>query len=178
MSSYVFLRECFTYDPSSGVLFWKSRPRSHFANDRAWHVFLSRDAGNVAGSLSKIGYLTVRINGKSFYVHRVAWEIVNGPIPRHMQIDHIDGNKIHNRLENLRLATRGQNAMNAILRRGKQLPKGVHFDKNRRKYMAYISSHGTHYHLGRFNDVASAEKAVRKKRTELHGEFCHHGESR
>ncbi|WP_436868476.1 HNH endonuclease signature motif containing protein, partial [Enterobacter hormaechei] len=40
------------------------------------------------------------------------WEMHNGPIPQNMEIDHINRIKLDNRLENLRLATRRQNACN------------------------------------------------------------------
>lgn len=66
----------------------------------------------VTGTLSKAGYLRIRYNGKVEYVHRLMWQHFNGPIPSGMHIDHINGNKSDNRLENLRLVTPFENVQN------------------------------------------------------------------
>ena len=50
-------------------------------------------------------YMTIRL-------HRIIWEIANGPIPDGLEIDHINRNSLDNRLENLRLATRRQQCTN------------------------------------------------------------------
>lgn len=44
-----YLQECFTYDPLTGTLFWKDRPRSHFNSDRAWISSVSQNHGRIAG---------------------------------------------------------------------------------------------------------------------------------
>ena len=66
----------------------------------------------VTGSVSKAGYLRIRYRGKVEYVHRIMWEAFNGPIPKGMHIDHINGIKSDNRLVNLRLVTPLENIQN------------------------------------------------------------------
>lgn len=58
------------------------------------------------------GYFQVRIAGKKQLVHRLIWEAFNGPIPKGMQIDHINRVRTDNQLENLRLVTQTQNNRN------------------------------------------------------------------
>lgn len=63
------------------------------------------------------GYLYVFLskNGKrkGFRIHRVVYEAFRGPIPKGLTIDHVNGDKTDNRLENLQLLTRGDNARKA-----------------------------------------------------------------
>ena len=47
-------------------------------------------------------------------VHRAVWETFNGPIPKGMEIDHIDGDSFNNKLSNLKLVTHAENTRNPI----------------------------------------------------------------
>ena len=62
-------------------------------------------------SITKNGYLQVwnSHTKKKEFLHRVIWEELNGPIPGDLTIDHINGNKVDNRIENLQLLTRKAN---------------------------------------------------------------------
>lgn len=62
----------------------------------------------VKGTLRN-GYL----RWNSLSIHRLVWEAFNGPISENMVIDHIDGNRSNNRLENLRLVSQSDNMYNA-----------------------------------------------------------------
>lgn len=84
-------------------------------------------------NLTKGGYIynSYRTkNGKQLvlYRHRVIWHYFNGEIPIGLQIDHIDGNRKNNRLDNLRLVTHKENMNNPITRKRMEL---VWSDKNR-----------------------------------------------
>lgn len=63
--------------------------------------------------LSTFGYVVVTIKHKEFMAHRMIWESVNGPIPEGLQINHINGIKTDNRIENLELVTPSQNTLHA-----------------------------------------------------------------
>jgi len=69
-------------------------------------------------SISKTGYLITGLpseTGRSWYsVHRAVYETFNGDIPDNMVINHIDGNKLNNQLNNLELVTRSQNVIHAF----------------------------------------------------------------
>lgn len=114
--------------------------------------FLLRRNGKAVGNIVKNskGYdkQYVRVHwskdGKqtSAYAHQVIWELVNGPIPDGMQIDHINGDGLDNRPENLRLATRTQNMYNRRANKGTKhgLPKGIIM--NYGKYTARVTVEG------------------------------------
>jgi hypothetical protein len=71
-------------------------------------------AGAVAGGKTSAGYFTVMVKGYRTVAHRVIWEMFNGSIPQDTFVDHIDGNKGNNKIENLRLATHSINCRNRM----------------------------------------------------------------
>jgi len=108
-------------------------------------------------------------------IHRWIMEKVTGQdIPRERVVDHIDGNPLNNSLENLRIATKKENAQNKKLLSSKNTSgyKGVYFDKGIKKYRAQITAHNVHYHLGSHACPKQAAKAYDKKARELFGEFA------
>lgn len=73
------------------------------------------DIGDPAGHLSR-GYWVVSLNGKKLQAHRVVYELLKGAIPEGEFIDHIDGNRSNNNINNLRAVLRSGNARNAAKR--------------------------------------------------------------
>lgn len=105
-------------------------------------------------------------NGKLSYMHR---EIINAP--KHLAVDHIDGNPLNNRRSNLRLCSTAQNLFNRRSKRGKSKYKGVHLYKN--KWIASIGYNGRHIYIGLFDNESDAAKAYDKKAAELFGQFAY-----
>jgi virulence-associated protein VapD len=103
------------------------------------------------------------------YMHRDLLKAEKGKI-----IDHINGDKLDNRLCNLRFATTQQNSMNQTTRTHPKHSKykGVSYDKSRNKWIAYCVKDNKMYNLGRVNDEKEAARLYNKKALELHGEFA------
>lgn len=106
-----YLLECFRHDEETGKLYWRVRPDHHFNTPRGAINFNSRFANKEAGSLNDKGYLTVRLDKVPTRVHRAIWKMVTGEDPKYF-IDHIDGDKTNNRIENLRDVTHEENNVN------------------------------------------------------------------
>jgi hypothetical protein len=129
----------------------------------------SKASGSRAGYQSVGGYRFVRINKVLCLEHRIVWLLHRGVLPNF--IDHINGVKNDNRIENLREATKSQNAANSRVMSESLVPfKGVHFYVG--KYCAAISCNGQRYYLGRHKTAVEAAKAYDRKATELFGEYA------
>jgi len=125
--------------------------------------------------MSRNKYRKVRVDGKLQRLHRVLWADANGPIPAGMQIDHINGDTLDNRLENLRLVTHKDNARNAKRRSdNKSGVTGVHWKKKNQKWTAQIKDNGKQVYLGLHDDWFEAVCA-RKSAEKRLGYHVNHG---
>jgi hypothetical protein len=160
------LNHLFEYDKETGNLIWKIKP------SRRGH---SVKAGDIAGTLKSHGYLCVGINYNSYRAHRLIFLMHKGYLPK--TIDHINGDKLDNRIENLRAATVGQNQHNRKTNANNTSGyKGVSWNKAQKKWTARITLERKIIHLGYFANVEEAAEVVRKAREELHGSFANHGD--
>lgn len=98
--------------------------------------------------------------------YHLVWLFHHGRWPE-LEIDHIDRNKINDRIENLREATRQENAAN--INKGNKLPTGVSWFKQNKKYQAYMYRKGRKVHLGYF-DVP--EDAAERRRIAMENEHA------
>ena len=96
--------------------------------------------------------------------------------PKGMDVDHINGDALDNRKENLRICTRSENCRNKKVRSdSKSGYKGVHQRPPNGRYQAYIGDptrKGRHMYLGHHDSAEEAARAYDKKAIELHGEFA------
>ncbi len=110
---------------------------------------------------------TDRSEGKqrTTYMHRFIWELVNGPVPSGLEIDHINGDTLDNRLSKLKLVTTRGNQSNRKRRRdGKtssQYP-GVTWNKQNKKWKAQIIVNGRQEYLGYFDSEEEAAKVYQQ----------------
>lgn len=110
-------------------------------------------------------------SSKLGYMHR----FVLGLTESALVVDHINGNKLDNRRANLRLATRAQNVMNQRTSAANSSGyKGVSWDKDVKKWRAYLTYQKKRVYLGLYEDAEDAAQAYNTKATELFGEFAFH----
>jgi hypothetical protein len=125
--------------------------------------------GNIAGTIASVGRRYVQVEGKKHLVHRIIWFMHYGNCPEFL--DHIDGNPLNNRIENLRPATKAQNAMNRPVRSDSALGvKGVCKKKN--KFSASIFINGKSLFLGMFYTIKDAGVAYKNAASKHFGEYA------
>lgn len=131
--------------------------------------------GDIAGSIKKSdGYKRIKIAGKSYLSHRLAFLFMTGDWPKD-QVDHIDHIRHNNRWDNIRPATRDENAMNQKLHSSNTSGvSGVSFDSIRLKWRARINKNGKRISLGYFKSKSDAVIARLKASDEI-GYHKNHG---
>jgi len=172
------LRELLRYEPDTGKLFWLSRSASMYQSGdqpaahkaAAWNA---RYAGKEALTANCNGYRIGTIFNKPMKSHRVAWAFFYGTWPD--QVDHINGIKNDNRIENLRSVTTQEN------HRNKPRPRhntsgviGVCWSKTVSKWAAQIKVDEKSINIGRFDSFDDAV-AARKAAEIEYGFHANHG---
>lgn len=160
------LRQLVSFNASTGEFMWKARSVSWFSGggqhcaEHDCRVWNAKYAGKPAGSLDKsVGYLRLSVLGGKIWAQRAAWMIAFGEVPNG-QIDHIDGDKLNNRIENLRVVSMADN------RRNQKRPHtnssgviGVTWNPKNKNWNARIQVDGKTVHLGSFSDLHDAAEA-------------------
>lgn len=164
------LRQLLDYDPATGKLFWKERPDAA----ARWNT---RYAGKEAfTSTNNNGYRQGRIHMVNNLAHRVIWALAYGrwpDFPRE-QIDHINGDRCDNRLENMRLVDATANARNAAMPKSNTSGQvGVCFVAKTNKWRVRLNDQ----ELGYFEDKGEAIR-VRKKAEADGGYHPNHGRAK
>jgi hypothetical protein len=167
------LRNRLAYDPETGKITWRTKDVDP-ANPGETKRWNKRHAGTFAGTVSGEGYLCVGVCGTVFPAHRLIWTMVHGTPPQG-EIDHINHDRLDNRLANLRDVPKAENILNQSLRRNnKSGVTGVDWDKRERKWRAQFSLNGKRVRLGAFADKDEAIK-VRRAAEAAHGYHKNHG---
>ena len=107
-------------------------------------------------------------HGKRLLMHRAIMKA-----PQGLVVDHIDGNGLNNCKSNLRICTQAQNLCNSRPRCKTTHFKGVCYDKERGKYMAYVSVGGRTKIIGRYADLVEAAHVRDLHAVQLYGEFAY-----
>lgn len=150
------LRQVLDYDPETGAFTRKVSKRT----DRI---------GPCPGTPDTDGYLMIKVDGRLYGAHRLAFFFMRGRWP--IRVDHEDGNKANNRWTNIRKATPAQNAWNQKRKcNNKSGFKGV--VRVGRRYRASIRKYGKLIDLGRFDSGEEAHAAYRAAADRLFSKFA------
>jgi hypothetical protein len=160
MITQQLLKELFYY--RDGELYWK------------FSVSRNVKAGAIAGTVKGNGYRNIKIKSKQYLVHRIIFLYHHGYVPEFL--DHINTNKLDNRIENLREATKEQNNRNCPKRKDNTSGiKGVHWDSATKKWLAKVAvGNGVQKYLGRYDDIELAQLVIEEARDKYHKEFAKH----
>ena len=156
------VRELFDYDAATGSLTWRVT-RGGTAR-----------AGSAAGGVNGNGYLVVKIHQRSYLNHRIAWFWSYGEWPLD-QIDHINRDRLDNRLDNLRPASNTENRRNSSVNRNNNsgIP-GVSFLGRLGKWQANIRVNRKLLYLGVFATQSDAAEVRRAAEIQHFGVFAPH----
>lgn len=163
-----YVRSRLDYVPETGRFFWKA--------DEARPQWSGRYAGKMAGRVNSRGYISFSLTreGKEFYclAHRVAWLLTFGEWPT-AHLDHINRDRIDNRIANLRQATPAQNAWNCGEKPNKSGYRGV-TQTPCGNFIARCRALGQTHNLGTYRTAEQAKAARDDFASRAHGEFAAH----
>lgn len=147
--------ELLSFDPKTGLFTWKVATRN-------------TKPGELAGHVCRVhGYRLIGIDRRVYAAHRLAWLVTVGCWPSG-PIDHINGDRIDNRIANLREATPSENLQNQEFPRGSNPHLGVSWQKSRGKWRADICVNHQQRFLGRFDTQEEARVAYLDAKRALH----------
>ena len=150
MITQEYLKELFSYDEKTGLF------------ERRITVG-GRLKGEMAGCFDSYGYIVIKINRMRYKAHRLAWLYIYGHIPN-LEIDHMDGIKSNNSINNLRQAERWQNAQNLKIAHSNSLSGILGVCQSGKKWKAQIQFKGKRIYIGTFNTSSEAHDAYIKKK--------------
>ena len=150
------------FEYCDGHLYWRVKP-------------CRRDPiGMKAGYTNVKGYTTLCYKRKRYYAHRIVYLMHYGVLP--FEVDHIDGNKVNNRIENLRACTHSQNGYNRTAQtNNKSGVKNVSWSPIRKKWIVFAKIKGKNTNFGGYEDFELAELVATEMRNKYHGAFANHG---
>ena len=139
------LKELVIYDESSGIFTWRIS-RGGFVKQ-----------GETAGSLVN-GYVSITVDAGRYRAHRLAWLYHYGSFPNG-EIDHIDGNKSNNSIENLRDVSHAENMQNIKSSPAATGLLGARWHSRAKRWQSVISVNGKQIHLGYFSTADEAHQS-------------------
>jgi len=131
------------FEYRDGNLYWKAKT----------HPSVRIEIGDKVGGLDVYGYVVLKAYGKAKKAHRVIWEMFNGPIPKGMEIDHINNNRNDNHIENLQLVSSVKNQQRRFDRKGYSFRLG--------RYEAARNYNNKKHYLGVFGTACGAYMAYK-----------------
>jgi hypothetical protein len=156
-----YLKELFDY-AAANLIWKKSRPK----------VSLGAIAGSRPNEQNP--YSAVKIDGRLYKTHRLIYLWCYGTLPDF--VDHLNGDKTDNRIENLRAATKSENCRNRKTPTSNTSGiKNVSWSKHHKKWRVYLGIESSqHKHIGYFDDLELAELVAIEAREKFHADFARH----
>lgn len=153
------LKELVNYDPETGIFTAKIQRHGSKAKP-----------GDVLGSRHKKGYLELRLDGRLYLLHRLAFLYMRGYMPQY--VDHKDLDKQNNAWDNLREADGSEQIFNQAQRKNNTSgERGVSYEQRDRVWVAKLEIRGQAVVLYRGRSKQKAVEAARAFRKANHGEF-------
>jgi hypothetical protein len=140
-----YLLHLFDYDRERGVLIWKN-PLGN--NTKRW-------IGQQAGCIDGHRYLRVTINFKMHQVHKIIWFLEKGNWPK--VVDHLNGERIDNRISNLEDSTTRRNAQNSYRHRKGKLV-GASWNTKQKMWHSRCNINGKQKYFGYFSTELEAHE--------------------
>ena len=151
----------FLFDYKDSELYWK------------FSLSCKSPKGNIAGSIKHDGYRRIGLDKKVYLAHRLIFMMHHGFLPE--VVDHIDGNKLNNRIENLREATKSQNCQNQKTPiNNTSSYKNVRWSKSKAKWCVNLRVKTKDIHIGYYKDIELADLVAQEARDKYHKEFARH----
>jgi len=122
-----------------GKLFWKINPGP-------WKNLKDKEAGYLNSEKRRV----IKSNGKSYKTHRIIWMMHYGEIPKHLTVDHINRDRLDNRIDNLRLATATQQSHNT---------KAKGYSLSGPSYQVTVGMNGKNKYIGKYGTECAARLA-------------------
>lgn len=164
--THKYVKQLFHYDSEKGILYWKSSRKKRRQKDSTAGIVSLNKFGTTGNGKPLIRpepqkRMVVSIQGRSYMMHRIIYFWYHGVWPEY--VDHIDGNPLNNKIENLRSVSAAENALN------KKLPvsnksgiMGVNFNEKTKKWVASGTCNKKLTHIGTFDDKDDAIAARRQ----------------
>lgn len=152
------LKQLLSYNRETGVFTWIGSKNTRVKN------------GSVAGSTDSSGHIQIKVNKKGYAAHRLAWLYECGSFPL-MQIDHINGNRTDNRIDNLRDVSASVNSQNKRIATSQNKTSGllgVHWSKAANKWVAAIKLQNKTKYLGVFVSKEDAHQVYINAKRKFH----------
>ena len=124
-------------------------------------------SGMIAGTTNRLGYIVIKVNHRLYGAHRIAWSMHHQKQPASV-IDHINGVRSDNRIENLRDVSHVVNHQNIQSAQKRNATGALGVVKRKNKYMSYIHSNGKQVYLGLFANKEDARLAHLAAKREMH----------
>jgi len=144
-----YVRDHYNYDPVTGIVTYRKNRK---------FVLIGSEVGTraSAGMNGNNQYIRTKCKGKVYRLHNIIFLYVEGRLPEG-QIDHIDGDKLNNRWDNLREVTQSENSRNRPYSQiGISGVPGVSWNSAREEWKVSVNGNGRRIHLGYFDDFDKA----------------------